>query len=213
MRRLLSLGAAWLLASASASAGVLLATRALRVTEGRGIPLPGGGLRVEEPRLRAVVPGMVTGPASVPRVAELRFVYGGPSRVQLPLQSGELRRQVGLKLRARDGCNVIYVMWRILPREEVVVSVKSNPGLQRSDDCGNGGYQTVRPVERGALPVLVPGVRHSLRAELRGVALKVWVDGTTAWEGVLPAEALAFDGPVGLRTDNGRFELELHASP
>ena len=28
----------------------------------------------------------------------------------------DARRQVGLKLRARDGCNVVYVMWRIEPK-------------------------------------------------------------------------------------------------
>ncbi|MGD0838144.1 MAG: hypothetical protein ABSB49_16010, partial [Polyangia bacterium] len=34
--------------------------------------------------------------------AEIRFVYHGPSPALQPLASGELRRQIGLRLRAQD---------------------------------------------------------------------------------------------------------------
>jgi hypothetical protein len=189
-----------------------LAPRPLRATEGGLEPLPGGRLRIEAPKVRAVVDTSLAAPDEVRRV-ELRFTYLGPTRVQRPLQSGEQRRQVGLKLRAQDGCNLVYVMWRIAPKPGLVVSVKHNPGAHHSDDCGTGGYQTVKPLTSSAPPALVPGEPHTLRAELRGTRLGVWVDDTSVWEGALPPEVLSFDGPVGLRTDNGRFEVDLRSNP
>lgn len=204
----------------TAEDGPLTAKR-MKATQGKLEPVAGGRLRIEEPKVRAVVSsseGPKTQTLALPvraetRVAELRFTYLGATREQKPLRSGELRRQVGLKLRARDGCNVVYVMWRLEPKAGLVVSMKYNPGMSRSDDCGNGGYRTVKPRIKGAVPGLEPGGSHTLRAELQGEELKVQVDGRTVWEGALPAEALTFDGPVGLRTDNGRFDVELLSTP
>jgi hypothetical protein len=179
----------------------------MRVTQGSLRPGADGRLRSEEPKMRAVVAGS-TGP-----VTELRFTYLGPTAEQKALASGELRRQVGLKLRALDGCNVVYVMWRIAPKPGVVVSLKRNPGEHTSGECGNRGYSTVRPRSKTAVPELKPGEAHVLRAELDGRALRVRVDGASVWEGELPTEALGFDGPAGLRTDNARVEVELLTSP
>ncbi|PTL76968.1 hypothetical protein DAT35_47545 [Vitiosangium sp. GDMCC 1.1324] len=198
-----------------------MAPKRMKATEGRLEPLPNGRLRIEDPKVRAVVPAneepkalaLAPSARTGTQVAELRLTYLGATAVQKPLQSGEMRRQVGLKLRAQDGCNVVYVMWRIEPKAGLVVSVKHNPGMHRSDDCGNGGYQTVKPRSGSAVPVLAPGDSHTLRAELRGAELNVLVDGKPVWEGTLPAEALTFDGPVGLRSDNGRFDVELFSNP
>jgi len=175
----------------------------LRATEGALAPGPKGRWLVEVPKMRAVVP------ASTSPMAELRFTYLGPTEVLQALASGELRRQVGLKLRAQDGCNVVYVMWRLAPKPGLVVSIKSNPRQHTSAACGNRGYTIVRPRQREPVPLIARGASHVLRADLDGSSLRVHVDGTLVWEGRLPPEALAFDGPVGLRTDNGRFELEL----
>jgi len=193
----------------------------MKVTEGKLELLPNGRLEINVPKVRAValsseeseVKALVPPTRARSRVAELRFTYLGATHEQVPLRSGEMRRQVGLKLRARDGCNVVYVMWRLEPKTGLVVSVKHNPEMHRSDDCGNDGYQTVRPRSKSPLPMLEPGDSHTLRAELRGAELEVRVDGESVWEGTLPAEALTFDGPVGLRTDNGRFEVELRSTP
>ncbi|WP_257458990.1 hypothetical protein [Archangium lipolyticum] len=195
----------------------------MKVTQGKLEPLPDGRLVIDSPKVRAVVPSREepktralmasTRAPEEARVAELRFTYLGATREQEPLQSGELRRQVGLKLRARDGCNVVYVMWRIEPKAGLVVSVKHNPGMRRSDDCGNSGYQTVKPRSKAPVPRLEPGDDHTLRAELEGTALTVRVDGKPVWEGTLPEEVLTFDGPVGLRSDNGRFQVELRVHP
>jgi hypothetical protein len=178
----------------------------LHVTEGALTSADASRIRVEGARMRAVADG------PTPAVAELRFTYLGPTREEAPLRSGELRRQIGLKLRARDGCNLVYAMWRLAPEPGVVVQVKSNPGKTASADCGNGGYRTVKPRRAARAPVLEQGSSHALRAELRGRELRVLADGEVAWEGALPDDAFAFDGPVGLRSDNGRFELELLAT-
>ena len=92
--------------------------------------------------MRALAPGS-TGDA-----AELAFVYRGPSREETRLASGELRRQIGLKLRARDTCNVVYVMWQLEPEPRILVSMKRNPGLSTHAGCGAGGYVTLEPRAR-----------------------------------------------------------------
>jgi hypothetical protein len=52
-----------------------------------------------------------------------------------------------------------------------------------------------------------------LRAELTGTTLLVSADGVLVWKGDLGAEALAIDGPVGVRTDNVHIEAELRGAP
>lgn len=173
----------------------------LRVTQGRLRLVEGELLEIDAPKVRAV------GKSAGARAAELAFTYLGPTATTSRLASGAERRQLGLKLRARDGCNVVYAMWRIAPKQELVVSVKSNPDQTTSAACGNRGYRNVRPLVSKPLPKLEPGDSHQLRAELDGSKLRVLVDGASVWEGDLGEEALAFDGPAGLRTDNARVRF------
>lgn len=147
-----------------------------------------------------------------PRSAvELAFVYQGPTHGDAPLASGELRRQIGLKLRARDGCNVVYVMWHIEPSPGIVVSVKSNPDQSRHAECGDRGYSFLEPSSSKPVAPVAPGHSHVLGAEIRERVLFVQTDGEQSWQGQLPAAAFEFDGPVGLRSDNGEFSVELRA--
>lgn len=140
---------------------------------------------------------------------ELRFVYEGPSPDAQPLASGELRRQLGVKLRALDTCNVVYVMWHIEPSKGLEVSVKSNPGQSEHRQCGDRGYSFVAPAfEAPPLPPIRAGEPRRLRVELRGQWLRAWVDDRLQWEGTLPDQALRFDGPAGIRSDNSRFKVE-----
>ena len=145
--------------------------------------------------------------------AELSFVYRGPTEADAPLASGELRRQIGLKLRSQDTCNVVYVMWHIEPAPAVVVSVKSNPGQSRHAECGDRGYQFLEPTTSARAPRVEPGKTHVLGAEIVAGRLLVKTDGREAWAGELPAAAFEFDGPVGVRSDNGEFSVELRAEP
>lgn len=186
------------------SAHAPLAARELDVTLGTLTPVASGALRVETPKLRAVAPGVFTDETA------LVFTYLGPTEKIAPLASGAFRRQVGLKLRARDTCNVLYVMWRLAPVAELVVSVKENPASSRHVECGASGYRNVKPAMRGPLPGVEVGRRYELATqELKGL-LRVLVDGVLVWEGRPFVPAASFDGPIGLRSDNGRFDLALH---
>jgi hypothetical protein len=217
--------------AASASAHSLVAVRAreLVVTSG-SIELESGPLprknsslaesfRVSSPVLRAWV-------GQQPRSAvELEFTYLGPTPSDAPLASGERRRQIGVELRAHDSCNLVYVMWRIEPVQQLVVSLKQNPGQHQHRECGDHGYVTLysssldsNTVDSNtldsnteSLPLLRLGERHVLRAALSGLALEVQVDGRRHWQGSLPPGAAALQGPVGLRADNGQFEVRLRA--
>jgi hypothetical protein len=46
---------------------------------------------------------------------------------------------------------------------------------------------------------------------MNGEDLRVLADGHEVWEGAVGREALAFSGPVGMRSDNVRLELDLQA--
>jgi hypothetical protein len=140
----------------------------------------------------------------------LSFVYRGPSAGSSPLASGELRQQIGLKLRAADTCNVLYVMWHIAPASGIEVSLKSNPGQHSHGECRDRGYSFLAKAAAVPMPELVPGARHTLSTHVSGTILSVIADGERVWQGQLPAAAFAVDGPLGLRSDNGEFEIELH---
>lgn len=179
--------------------------RDLCVTEGRLTEYSPGYLGIEDARTRAVQ-GYNSGHA-----AELFFRYLGPSAVQLPLESGITRTQIGLKMRAQNSCNLVYVMWRISPEPQLVVSIKSNPRQVTSAQCHNRGYHNVTPDKQVNVAAVKIGSAHSLRAEINGTELSVAADGQIVWDGHLDASAFEFDGPVGFRTDNGNFEAQFFA--
>jgi hypothetical protein len=144
--------------------------------------------------------------------AQLAFTYVGPTIQTSVLGSGTTRHQLGLKLRAKDPCNLLYVIWRLDPPGEIAVQTKSNPGQTTSKECTNHGYATVTGKAVGTLPAVAVGSSHVLRAEITGTTLNVFADGAAVWTGTVPAGALAIDGPVGVRTDNARIEAELLAA-
>jgi hypothetical protein len=201
-----TLGAGAALADDAHAPLVRLSRPMLCVTEGRIEALSGDRLAVSAPKMRAVVM------ASTAQAIEARVTYLGQTTPVSRLQSGELREQFGLKLRAQDSCNLIYVMWRIAPQPGLVVSVKRNPGLASSRQCGNAGYRTVKPRRAAPLPALRPGATHRLAAALVGSELRVRIDGAPAWEGDLAPLDLSAESPVGLRSDNARLELEVFAA-
>src|SRR4029077_16388116 len=110
------------------------------------------------------------------QLVEAHFTFLGSTSSEARLGSGELRRQFGLKLRAQDACNLVYAMWRIEPESKLVVSVKSNPGQRTSAECANRGYRNIKPVHSRPVPVLRPGVTHTLRAELNEAEMRVYTD-------------------------------------
>jgi len=178
----------------------------LCVTEGAIEESPGRALSVTVPKMRAYLN------AFTPQLVEAQFTYLGSTGNEARLGSGELRRQFGLKLRAQDACNLVYAMWRIAPESKLVVSIKSNPGEHTSTQCGNRGYRNIKPRRNAGVPVLSSGDVHILRAEMNGEEMKVFADNALVWEGPLGPDALAFDGPVGIRSDNARLQIELRAA-
>lgn len=178
----------------------------LCVTKGAIEAAEGSRLEVKVPEMRAVVA------YPTEQAAEAKVTYLGPSTGEKRLGSGELRRQFGLKLRAQNGCNLVYAMWRIEPKAELVVSYKSNPGMSTHAECGTHGYHNVKPTRDLTAPRLKEGENHTLRAEMKDTRMRVFIDGKLTWEGILDRKVLSFHGPVGVRTDNGRFKFELLAS-
>lgn len=77
-------------------------------------------------------------------VALLRFRYRGETEVVNKLASGAIRQQVGLKLRATDTCNVLYVVWQIYPKEQITIARKDNEGMTRHSECGATGYVNIK---------------------------------------------------------------------
>jgi len=140
---------------------------------------------------------------------EMSFRFRGDSAETAPLASGELRRQLGIKLRAQNTCNVVYVMWHIAPSSGIHVSVKSNPGQSEHTQCVDNGYIQLSPSSSREVAPIERDQPRTLEARIDGTTLRVSVDGSVVWDGSLPAEAFEFDGPVGLRSDNGDFDVQL----
>ena len=179
-----------------------LAQADLNVTDG-SVVTSNGHLLVVAPEMRAIlrVPGT--------RLIEVPFTYVGPTEATSKLADGNVRRQFGLKLNAQDACNVVYVMWRISPKSDLVVSMKHNPGMHSSSQCRDGGYRNLKPAKWAPVPELQTGSSHILRAEIHNQDLQVSVDGELMWEGSIPSEAMPFDGPSGLRSDNVRVQFDM----
>jgi hypothetical protein len=205
-RALILLVPALVCAADEASDLSAVAPAQLCVTEGALAPAQRGTLSVDAPKMRAYVNRPTTD------AAELRFTYLGPSTVQSRLGSGASREQFGLKIRAANACNLLYVMWRVAPQSALVVSVKENPGQQTSAECANRGYRNLRATRTGALPVLAPGDSHQLRVVTQGAELRALVDGQLVWQGSIGTDAARLSGPVGVRSDNTRFEFTLLAA-
>jgi hypothetical protein len=162
-------------------------------------------LSVDAPKMRAYLNRWTA------QAIEARFTYLGPTAVVKPLGSGTVRQQFGLKLRAQDACNLVYAMWRFEPESTLVVSVKSNTGEHTSAECGNRGYRNIKAQKSSPVPRLNSGDRHVLRAAMNGADMSVFVDNTLVWQGNVGPGVLSLNGPVGIRSDNARLELEILA--
>jgi hypothetical protein len=187
------------------SAKIAVTPGNLCVTEGVLEPGPNDHLTVNVTKMRAYINTWTS------QAIEARFTYLGPSAEESRLGSGEIRRQFGLKLRAQNACNLVYAMWRIEPESKVVVSIKRNPGQSKSSECDNRGYQNIKPRRASPVPALRPGDTHTLGARLDGEELRVFVDRREVWEGDLGPEASGLEGPLGIRSDNVKLDLNLAA--
>lgn len=180
----------------------------LCVTEGMVAGQPASSsFTVDSPKMRAYVN------ATPVQSIEARFTYLGATAQDVPLGSGTLRRQLGVKLHAQDACNLVYAMWRIEPESKLIVSIKENPGQHTSAECGNRGYRNIKPQRSAPTPQLRAGDAHTLRAELTPTTLNIYIDQTLAWQGALGEGARKWDERVGIRSDNVRWQFELRTGP
>lgn len=139
------------------------------------------------------------------QTATVKFTYLGPTKEVSRLGSGEIRSQFGIKLRAQDDCNVVYVMWHFAPDQKIAVSMKRNAGKRTHAACLDRGYiNNIKPRISDAPPPVEPNQPHVLTATMSGSDLSVTADNKLVWWGDLGPVALALRGPVGLRSDNAR---------
>lgn len=124
----------------------------LDVTSGSVAEQEPGYLSITEPVIRAT---MRTGTAPL---ACLQFRYFWPTLTRATSGSGIEYHQVGLKLRSNNPCNLMYVMWRIQPKEELIVLVKRNPRQSTVRNAGIGGTQ---PSSANPFPRFVLGKHMS----------------------------------------------------
>lgn len=144
------------------------------------------------------------------QTATVKFTYLGPTKEVARLGSGEVRSQFGIKLRAQDDCNVIYVMWHFAPDQKIAVSIKRNPGKRTHAQCLDRGYiNNLNPRLSDSPPRIEPNQPHVLTATMNGSDLSVTADNKLVWWGDLGPVALALRGPVGLRSDNARLLFDL----
>lgn len=176
----------------------------LCVTEGKIEETEDQKLAVKVPKMRAYLLDRT------PQNIKAHFLYLGSTAKKAALGSGESRQQFGLKLRAQDACNLVYAMWRFEPESEIVVSVKRNPGQHTSAQCGNRGYKNIKPRTVFPVPTPAPQEMQNLWAKLDGDVLKVIMNNLVVWEGSVGP--LDFDGPVGIRSDNVKLEMQLWAA-
>jgi hypothetical protein len=175
----------------------------IHVEAGAIVPLSTDRFEVRDPGLRAIVPG------SSGERARVSFEYHGATRQLAPLASGEPRRQIGLKLRAQDTCNIVYVMWHIAPTQGIFVQVKANPGQKTHIECKDHGYRTVSPELRREVRPIRAGEPRALEASIENGRLRVLVDDVLVWEGKLPEDQIRYNGPAGVRTDNAELTVSL----
>ena len=152
-------------------------------------------------------------PLSTTQQIAIKFRYIAPTSDIKPLASGELRRQIGLKLLAEDDCNLLYVMWHIHPDSAISVSIKHNTGEKTHAECHADGYETLTPYFKYTPPVIHSGEEHQLSAQIDDTQLSVFADAQLIWRGDIGAHIQGMHGHVGLRSDNAQFEVKFLTPP
>jgi hypothetical protein len=174
------------------------------VSDGKIDKAAGNRLIVSSKEMRATL--KKTSPS---QEVTVNFTYLGPTSEVSHLGNGEVRHQFGIKLKAQDTCNLVYVMWNF-DTQKIAVSVKLNPGQRTHEDCLDRGYiNNIKPRVLVPPPPVRVDQPHSLYADLKAQELTVKADGVLVWQGTLVPAVLKFEGPVGLRSDNTHVLFDL----
>lgn len=138
----------------------------------------------------------------------VNFTYFGPTKEVSHLGNGEVRHQFGIKLKAQDMCNLVYVMWNF-DTQRIAVSVKLNPGQRTHEECLDRGYvNDIKPRVLVRPPIVQVDQPHILYADLEGQELIVKADGGMVWQGTLVPVVQNFTDSVGLRSDNAHVVFD-----
>jgi hypothetical protein len=173
------------------------------ISDGKIEKAAGGRLIVGSKEMRATLKKI-----SRSQQATVNFTYLGATAEVSHLGNGEVRHQFGIKLKAQDICNLVYVMWNF-DTQKIAVSVKLNPGQRTHEDCLDRGYiNNIKPSLSAAPPPVHVDQPHSLHAELMGQELVVKADDVRVWQGTLVPVVVEFDGPVGIRSDNAHVVFD-----
>jgi hypothetical protein len=106
-------------------------------------------------------------------------------------------------------------MWHQFPENEIEVQLKSNPGQTTSSQCGNRGYSELATIPMGTGDATADHGPHLLQADTRraangALALTVSADGRQLRKLRLSAaQSSGLEGPIGVRSDNGDYLLQL----
>ncbi|HEX2663216.1 MAG TPA: hypothetical protein VHM93_10335 [Candidatus Acidoferrum sp.] len=177
------------------------------VTDGKIESAPGKRLKVSTKEMRARLK------FSTEQSVTVKFTYLGPTKQVAPVASKEVRSQFGVKLRAHDDCNAVYIMWHFAPDQKIAVSVKRNPGKRTHAECLDRGYiNNIKPRIADVPERVEVNQPHVLVASMSGSDLTVTADNKLVWWGDLGPVALSFSGPVGLSSDNARVVFDLLVS-
>ena len=169
------------------------------VTDGKIQNAKGHRLSVSTKEMRATLK------FTTEQTATVKFTYLGSTKEVSRLGRTEVS-QFGIKLRAQNDCNVIYVMWHFAPDQKIAVSIKRNPGKRTHTECLDRGYiNNLKPRLSEAPPPVEPNQPHVLTATMSDSDLSVSADNKLVWWGDLGPVALTLRGPVGLRSDNARL--------
>src|ERR1700676_4295567 len=205
-RFILGLGLIALVAISTAKAQTRTQLSDFDVSDGKIEKAAGDRLMVGSKEMRATLKRI-----SPSQKVAIKFTYLGPSNEVSHLGSGEVRHQFGVKLKAQDICNLVYVMWNF-DTQKVAVSVKLNPGQRTHEDCLDRGYiNSIKPRLSAPPPAVRVDQPHSLSADIAGQELTVKADGRIVWQGMLVPVVLEFHGPVGLRSDNAHVVFDFLA--
>ena len=135
----------------------------------------------------------------------LQGVYDGIFEPPVLLASGAVVRQFGVKMRNANPCNIAYVMREVYPSSSIIVSIKANPGMTTSAQCGAGGYTGIAkiPVDQ-----IYPGQEYKLAVKYaEGTnTLMVYYNDKPIWLGTVSAN---WTGVGGYRSDNVRTHFEV----
>lgn len=150
----------------------------------------------------------------------LEVKYNGKTRKKKPLKSGIIERQVCLKLKSPNTCNVLYICWNgvDIGEEFINIQTKRNASILKRKcrglgKCDGEGYDQPIATIQLQNKTLLDQKFHTLSAQIvkSEKRLIVCVDNAIVYRGLfdLPIE---LNGTSGIRSQNGKFLCRFYSN-